>query len=340
MNTALRNADVRQALVVDIVLLISCQTESTSRHGCQNRSKHLFTDSVTMFSANSSSSKQNGTNLWITHRTFITNWYIFMVLLCIAGSVFNLLLFIALKKPRKSLRGSQILIAHMILLDLTICAIANPLFVSSVFFTQFFPLNKTYCEVAGFLYVSCMSMENWLNLSLAINRTVALLYPTLYPKLTKKWGIFGLASLGWIGPISYFFASLDLTASFEPSPPWGACSLRPFPGFVHMYNFDMAFPLSSSGLIYVTAFVVYKVRVSRQVTVKSTGQNEPPLVHDRHVRTIKMLFVAYVWYLVCFLPSVMMAYVFIAHARSSVTASFYGRASTLFAYATNPVRPK
>lgn len=184
--------------------------------------------------------QQNTTNLWMTRGTFITNWYIFMVLLRIAGTAFNLILSIVLRKPRKSLRGSQMLISQMILLDLTMCAITNPIFVSSVFFTQFVPLSKTYCRIAGFLYISSISVENWLNLSLAINRSVALLYPTLYPKLTKKWSTLGMAAIGWIFVLPYFTGFLSLTGSLEPAPPWGACSLRPSIGFIAMYDFDIA----------------------------------------------------------------------------------------------------
>lgn len=218
------------------------------------------------------------------------------------------------------------------------CAFTNPLFVTSVYFTQFFSLNNTYCRIVGFLYVTSMSMEDWLNLSLAINRSVALLYPTFYPRLTKKWGTIGMVALGWTGVIPYSVALIGVTASFEPAPPWGACSLRPLPQFVPLYTFDLAFPLISAGLMYMMTFIVYKIRTSRQVSVKGTGQNALSPVSDRHVRIIKMLFASYLWYLIFFLPSTLLAYVFIEYARSSVTATFYGRASTLFAFATNPVR--
>lgn len=279
----------------------------------------------------------NTTNLWMTHRSFITNWYIVMVFLSIIGSAFNILLFLVFKRPRKSLRGSQILIGHMIILDLTICAVTNPLFVSSVFFTQFIPLSRTYCRIVGFLYAISISINNWLSLSLAINRSVALLHPTFYPKLTKTKCTLGMTALGWLYVLPYFSGFLTLTGSFEPAPPWGACSVRPFPRFTPMYNFDIAFPLCSAGGIYIVTLVIYKIRSRRLVSGENGGVTAPGSVQDRHLRTVKMLVASYLWYVVCSLPSALLAYVFTAYARRSVTAAFYGRTSTLFAYATNPV---
>lgn len=289
---------------------------------------------------NTTFTPQSAANLWMIHRTFITAWFIIMICISIIGSAFNFLLFIVFRKPRKSLRGSQILIAHMILLDLTICACTNPLFVSSVFFTQFIPLSKTYCRIVGFLYVSSFSMENWLNLSLAINRSVALLYPTFYPKLTRKWSTIGMAAIGWVFVIPHFTGFVSLTAAYEPAPPWGSCAIRPLPRFFTMYTFDIVFPLGGAAVIYLGTFVVYKIRTRSAGGASGAGQAAPTAntsVNDRHIRTIKMLFASYLWFMLFFLPSAMLSYVFIAYARTSVTATFYGSSSTLFAYATNPV---
>lgn len=153
-----------------------------------------------------------------------------------------------------------------------------------------------------------------------------------------------MALTGWvIAYICNLFLFFGFGGSYRSTKPWGSCGIRPLPSsrvYPIVTAVCVTIPFCLEGAIYSVIFISDRVRTFRrhnqvhnQLTVDTAGAQR----FMRRYKIAKMLFVAYVWYCVCFLPAPIASSLFPKMYSTDPVCQIFTRALLLCGYATTPV---
>lgn len=249
-----------------------------------------------------------------TAKVSIDGWLTFSITVSIGGSLLLVLLLVTSFYHEKLHTGSRILIIHLMVMHLLICAIYYPLLNISSYMVLRGQIISIHCQPILLLHNGTMHAQNWASLVLAINRYTAITLPHCYKKLVTTKALIVMIVLPWLIGIGdtmpvYFGVGGD----FILAPPYG-CVFQTNDGIYGTVWATIGgyVPIALMGIIYVTLFLqlaIARYHANRSVTNPITAQlsSSIPVSKSRTTRTrqmsmVKMLVASFVWYCLCFIP--------------------------------------
>ena len=138
--------------------------------------------------------------IWSGHEVALKRWLIVSSLLCISGTILNVLILavlITLSRSGQHRSSCHWQVTHLIVIDLIQCAVTLPLDMLVSRFPRFFtPLECTFQRVP-FITLECAG--HWAACLVALNRFIALVLPTHYQKLCgHEWSDLGSIVGSWV----------------------------------------------------------------------------------------------------------------------------------------------
>ncbi|XP_055340587.1 allatostatin-A receptor-like [Paramacrobiotus metropolitanus] len=296
---------------------------------------------------------QNNSNLtlydrsmWIEYHFFVTLWFAVMMGLSAVGAVANITLTITILSSEKLRSGCGVLIAHLLLVSATLCAVHLPLLtVTTYYMAPKQPLGITFCRVTVLFYFSTLYVVNWTAMLISINRFVAIVYPYKYNAHFASYKVgFSLIALSWTVVLCCnFLVFFNHGGRFEATRPWGACGITVIRNsmiYPMITVICVTFPTALEGVMYVAIFAtvgwraLLRRRKIRHV-VERAIERRNSLVQKRY-RSVKMLSVSYLWYSVCFMPAPIASSIFPHVYSSSPLLQLFLRVLLLCGYTTIP----
>ena len=161
----------------------------------------------------------------------LQNWFVVNITCNAVGTVFALLLLVAIfSGTRFHKSGAQLLIAHLILVDLAICLIHSPLNAITTFVGTMETVSATEraCSYTHFAFMATMYSGQWTSAFLAFNRFIATYFPHSYKSFfvgsVHLNMIFVAWAIGVLMNIPFFFG---VGGTYGSVPPWNGCGIRP-----------------------------------------------------------------------------------------------------------------
>ncbi|XP_055344033.1 orexin receptor type 2-like [Paramacrobiotus metropolitanus] len=277
------------------------------------------------------------TPAWVLYPQWLVLWCVLTFLLCAIGLILNILLVSAIIVSPALRHGSGVLIAHSILLEVFLCAIAFPLVTASTYTPQFYVWSKPFCQYTMLLFYGVLWAENWADATIAINRFIAIFFPHGYKKTRTPTALAITILIGWIVPlctvlvlffeigavfqaciksVTFFPANCD-RATFLNCPiaygPWQACGARPTSStYAVITIINTSVPIAIIGVIYITIFSTMFLRslcsgrkTAPQITVNRSQGTAGAL--RKRLKSARMLSISYIWYSICYLPAPIVA---------------------------------
>ncbi|XP_055337343.1 beta-1 adrenergic receptor-like [Paramacrobiotus metropolitanus] len=248
-------------------------------------------------------------NRTVVSPTALTFWFSTTMTICLFGTV-SIILLITVIISKKALRnGAGMLIFYLLCLELFQCSFMTPLkTITSFVIHQGIALPLIHCPTLQFFYIVTLQTRHWTELFLAVNRFVATIFPYQYKAWTGHRVIYSMIVLSVLIPA---LCNLPFYATDNPLfakvPPVGNCGIRQ--SATQYYQIASVIgtyiPLLLMGIIYVTLFVTISCR-QKCLKKRRSECHVDSLTAQRRVKrrlaVAKILFMAYLWYLVCFLP--------------------------------------
>ncbi|XP_055356179.1 uncharacterized protein LOC129601408 [Paramacrobiotus metropolitanus] len=288
----------------------------------------------------------NSLPAWRTYSNELTAWFTIMLIFCILGGFFNTCLFLIIITSQKLRSGSGYLIAHLLLTNAVLCSVHMLILsVSTYFYAPVNPLSDTFCQHTLLWYYASLDSVNYTSLLIGINRLIAIIFPHHYPHLTTKPVTFSMVLFPWmIGFTLALLVYFRQGAVFQSTPPWGTCGVAPAPETVTytvITHLAATVPITALGGVYLLIFLHVGVEIVRRqrqvVAAEAVKEVRKRVVFRRRWRSVRMLFVSYVWYTCCLMPAPIAAGVFAGAYTSQPVLALFLRALLLFGYATIPV---
>ncbi|XP_055340578.1 adenosine receptor A3-like [Paramacrobiotus metropolitanus] len=214
------------------------------------------------------------------------------------GGLLTVFLFVALLQRQSSKSRSGFLIEHLLLVDFVICAIIQPTYLVNAFLDATVPGRQTlfHCIVFTTIRFTTYYTQYWAQLTLAVNRLIAVSFPKMYKTWTKRHLLISAIVFCWLVGIAcnippFFGFGYTISNHF---PPLNTCSTKPASrgNMVVMSSVGIYVPMVLVGVIYIFIWIHSKV-MSR-----TSGR----LALERRMKVAKMLFASFVFYLLLFLP--------------------------------------
>ncbi|XP_055350405.1 rhodopsin-like [Paramacrobiotus metropolitanus] len=280
---------------------------------------------------------------WTLYPSVFTIWFIIMLTFSLFGTILNLSLMLPIIASRKLRCGTGILIAHLLLINATLCLIhMSILSISTYAVAPYTDLSLSFCRHTLFWYYLSLDAVNWTFLLIGINQFVAIFLPHSYTKWSGNVIVTGvMVTLPWLIGLSCKLPIFnEMGCRWQPTTPWGTCGVRVYPGSV-VYPLIVTVcvfsPLGALGVVYAVIFggvALRSVWMRRQKNGMSRGAQR---MFTRRYRNVKMLFVSYLWYSCCLLPAPIASSLFPKEYTSEMLLPLFMRALLLFGYATIPV---
>ncbi|OQV24159.1 hypothetical protein BV898_02109 [Hypsibius exemplaris] len=241
----------------------------------------------------------------------VTAWFGAIVSVHLLGSILLALLIAASFHSKELLRGSCILIFHIMLIELLICAITNPL----LNVTAYLHLNRQFahvnCRALILLNATSQHALNWASLLLAVNRFVAIVHPHQYERWVSKVAVTSMIIIPWLVGLAdtlpvYFGIGGDILLGSA------GCAFKTNIDEIYgtiWFVIGAYIPIGLMGVIYLTlglrilASNRSRQRINRLIPVDAVStMARVTAAQKRQLSFAKMLIGSSVWYLICFLP--------------------------------------
>ncbi|GAV01306.1 hypothetical protein RvY_12040-2 [Ramazzottius varieornatus] len=287
----------------------------------------------------------NGTVLSAGSKNVI-GWLIPCIFFHLISTGANLSLVIAVCADRTCKPGAKLLIGHMAIIAFIFTAVFQPLHTYRTITGYDHFRNSTIressyrCDWTYKMHLGVLTAVGWSEVSLAINRAVAIGLPHLYPKfrdtrvsltfMLATWSIAGvLVALSAAGVKVMFLPTAHGTCILSPA------SSQPLPfgtlPIFAMHTVPYLVSVVITLMVFLTAYL--KIRTNRSSTQPSASLDR--LLQKRLV-IARAIFVSALWCFVCLLPKS----IILARLSMSTPPSLlfdWLRALTVFQYAVNPV---
>ena len=286
-------------------------------------------------------------------------WLACSLVICIVVSIILLLLLVTSIHQNSLHTGSRILLVHLMLIQLIICAVFFPMqFEATHHSIVHQDAPHVECQSFILFFISTCFAENWSSVIMAFNRFVAIILPHSYIRCLTKRALTVSILLPWligfaISIPTYFGVGAELIWN----PKNGVCFTKKKSEVYVTAWFAVGVycPMALMGVTY-SALFLRLITKRRAVKVQSRANVSPaslrvgasvsarPTVRcrnaerRRHVQIAKMLMMSFVWYCLCFIPSPVVTTNFTdLYMRDAILQLWLGRTLSLFGYAASPV---
>ncbi|XP_055357789.1 galanin receptor 2a-like [Paramacrobiotus metropolitanus] len=269
-------------------------------------------DLIIPFDNISSAEPFSASNVTLANQQWMTIWCIANLFLCAFGALLCFLLIVVIMSDKTARIGSGCLIAHLLVIDLMMCAIHLPINTIWVFATEIFAGLMDHCAVVFMTFQTTAYAGSWVALFLALNRFTAIILPLKYGAWSTNNTLAKMTISSWfmafLCTVPFCFG---IGGTITTVPPWSACGVRKAGSnvvFTLSKVTGMYAPLIIVCVIYIAMFSWLAVRRTNVVRLRSveTILTEEFVKQRRTCRRrliiSKMLFVSSVWQCACYLP--------------------------------------
>ncbi|OQV14497.1 hypothetical protein BV898_11339 [Hypsibius exemplaris] len=274
-------------------------------------------------------------NLTLQQQSELLAWSVLTSFITLTGVFSCLVLLIATRPKRGSTRGINMLIFHFMAVHLIMCGLCLP---GNVITVQMRAQNVTFpphlCRCVQAIHVTCVSVINWSDAGLALNRFVALFYPHCYKAWTTKWANAGLVILSWLLSLLGLFFIIPGTAGQLTSNAMGLCVYIPAGSLGKAVTF---LQYAAYGITGVLAFaILWKTCQRRKMVGQTVINHQNRRITLRRLKMANLLLLTYLWSAVCTLPWVAIVYVGLQRFGGDPVLSLWQRTCLAAQYAVTP----
>lgn len=280
-------------------------------------------------------------------------WLAFFALLCCTGAFGNISLLVVIFFGVKKQKHSEILIAHVLAIYTSMCAVHYPFYAIIVYGNQVWKWNipEWWCEYIYCVYMTTLFAANWADMCIAANRFVAVFTPHSYKRWTSPKAMACNVIITWVGGfIPAFLPHFGIGGHFVMAPA-GACAYAAVGRAGHVVMaMGIYIPLVFIGFCYVALFSKITLTKITKLRRDHVAVSAAVVFHiqaavevldrkmQRRVELAWTLFVSFLWYCLCYLPVPVMNS-FFSHVYLSVPILFlWLRTVMMGGSALNPVR--
>ncbi|XP_055348301.1 uncharacterized protein LOC129595341 [Paramacrobiotus metropolitanus] len=228
-------------------------------------------------------------------------------LISVTGVVLSLTLFFTLILRSHLRTRSGVLLAHQQLLHALEIGVSNPLYIITGWAVWLgVPITTFNCTTMYFFGQWFICAESWASLFLAFNRFVALIFPHQYGRVTSNlatmvflvsaWGIGLAVNLPGLWGIGGVFGKRDFGGRYD----CGRISITSQEISNAVATLGGYLPLALQGIIYLAVIVGYQIE----------GRRQGNSLQRKRMHLFRLLFASYLWYLLWYLPVLVVAYGF------------------------------
>ncbi|XP_055354766.1 alpha-1A adrenergic receptor-like [Paramacrobiotus metropolitanus] len=244
------------------------------------------------------------TNITLDNAHFVTYMTV-SSFSCLFTIVVYLLLTTLTFWRRFYLTGSRFLLVHQFLAELLMVGVHWPLLLLQMLLARhgIFTSNK-FCRHFFFFYVVNMMAALWGLCALSFNRFIAIVYPHLYARFTRRRFLLAQVVSFWILGIAIHLPFYVDGSGFVAESPWTLCNFARQGGLM----FDIAatlrvhLPLAVAGVMHV--IVLCQVAASRRQIHRSAADAAASApgsaAYRKRVMLAKMLFANWIVHCMCF----------------------------------------
>ncbi|XP_055337910.1 rhodopsin-like [Paramacrobiotus metropolitanus] len=241
-------------------------------------------------------------NISLSH-SFLRAWFGLTVSLSIISSFLCILLIASIVLTQHKWRkGATVLIVHLLCLDLFACAVTFPAVTIDVFLMFNGRVLHSLCPLDAFLPIAVWYTNCWATALLALNRFVAILFPSFYRYLTTRRALMLTMLTSWlIGSSAYAPALFGVGARFVVRPPYNLCTVVPFHdhAWYAMVSVGLGVPVILEGTAYLVLFIVLTSRPAGVDSQAAGGERAKKRLR-RKINVARMLCLSYLSCLVCY----------------------------------------
>ncbi|XP_055330391.1 melatonin receptor type 1B-A-like [Paramacrobiotus metropolitanus] len=265
----------------------------------------------------------------------LTVWIVAQFVIGIVGAVLTILLLIIMHRQQRLRRGSGLLIAHALSVDLIFCLVISPVTVIPIYLHQMDIPVWYNCVLADFFLLVAIYLGNWTAVVLAINRLIAIILPQMYTKMTSLRFTTCLLIFVWTITITCNIPNLNIVPGLAHGrQASGACGLIQNDRgiFTILGVLGTYLPVALLGALYSCLFVL-----SRFVNGRDRQNDAQRSLLKRKLAIAKALCLSFVWYCICILPPAVLNMYYAAWWNKEIRVLLYTRSAQLLGYAANPV---
>ncbi|OWA52597.1 hypothetical protein BV898_17046 [Hypsibius exemplaris] len=261
------------------------------------------------FSLVNTSALKNFTNQHLNgnaiERSSMRLWFAAFIAISLIGILTNGVLFCVITRSRTLRSGAGILIIHVIINCLGMSVVHSPITAVLIYGDNFwFAHPRDVCKYVHFLQSIQQYANNWAEVSLAVNRLVAMIFPFAYKAWSTRkvtgmmiavcWSISGVCSIPFLFEVGGKFGSTEQ----------GQCIVIQTKGILKSFLTPIAIyvPYGVVGGIAVLVFLVLYVRGFRS---HRSGDGAPgdstrkAVTFRRRLNVTKMLLISVVFDVLC-----------------------------------------
>ena len=269
--------------------------------------------------------------------TNITIWFIVTTFISAVGALLLILLLLSTVQQRKHQSGTQLLIVHLMLLQLLLLGVTFPILNTHSYLvvldsvgvdvdsggnvTAVRHQHLIHCPSLMFFHVSLIHTEAWAAFLLAVNRFAATVFPHQYRQMVTKKALIFMLLLPWtIGLGINVPLWFDVGVRFVVGRPYPLCTTRTTGGAYPAVWSTVGnyLPTGLMGIAYGILLMRF-LTGGRNRVGGTAGPVEPdPAIRprqrpkpvglggraarERQLGLTKMLLLSSVWYMICFIP--------------------------------------
>ncbi|XP_055346101.1 melanopsin-like [Paramacrobiotus metropolitanus] len=260
-------------------------------------------------------------------------WLITYLLICLAGTILNLLILLSIATYRRLQTGSRWLVIHKIVTDTVLCSVMCPIGLLPTF-SAWVGQSMPYfdCSLVDTFQTIFAHLGNWTSLFLGVNRFIALLAPHSYHKTTSKQALCIFILTIWMVVLSE-----QLPTYFGIGVSSGCNTIKVTNRAVlfSMLTVGQYFPAVVLGILYITIFTVMAVKRRNSVAVRVNATTFRRNVLRRKITLAKTLCAAEIWNIMCNMPAVIVMLAVPPEKRPGRLVSWL-HTTVLLGYAAHP----
>ncbi|OQV22856.1 hypothetical protein BV898_03288 [Hypsibius exemplaris] len=268
-----------------------------------------------------------------THPAIIV-WTYLVGIFSVIGSAANLLVLTVVLLFSSLRKGVGILIPHLLVCHVAVCAVLCPLFLRAYTPKYLRPNACEECRYQEPFFLTLAYIINWSDTLLAINRFVAVLFPAKFALINRHLIQILAVMMSWcVVLLTTFPPMFDIWAVYRMSPS-GVCTVvhtSKLAGF--LASFHVCCPLlllSISGVCIAVRLTVARPQIipAMGAQVARSGPVGPPPAQTvwggRQKRMSRMLLASFVCSLACQLPQFVWTLASYNSPRNPVVGAFLG----------------
>ena len=287
-------------------------------------------------------------SIWKLYPNALALWFGMMAFLSVLGGICNFTLLATILSSKKLRTGCGILIAHELFLDGTISGVHMfILSISTVYLAPYHELSPKFCRDTFWPYYIFITASIWNAVLIGVNRFIAIVFPLNYHYVSGKTGTGLIILVIWLlGVLITLPNYIGIEGTLQSSKPWGSCGTKVLNPVLHSWlsTSGNTCPLITLGGLYIVTFAIafrrqmlQKRKVAREEGAEIERAVKPNAMLKRRMKSAKIMFRAYLWYTISFIPAPLTYALFPVEYSTIPLLSLFLRTSLLLGYATVPV---